>query len=365
MDGEVIRGVGHALGERRPEALRRVGGEARDEIHVDVGEARVPDLTQAAADFLRRVAAADGLEHPVVHALGVDADAIHSPAAEDLQLLRRHGVRPPGLHGDLPAAGEVEGILKLAQKAIHLLGREGRGGAAAHVEGVDGQAQLPEHPPPCPDLLRQGGEIGLDEGEGLLHAGADEGAVGAAGGAEGDAKVEVDVPLLQAPLLFEAGFRGLGGQAGPPGGDEVALLQEALGVRQALALPEALRRQLAGADAGEGAPGGRHAGEGAVGFKEAPAQGPAALAFPLIVRAGEGGFHRLGDGLPVPAQAGLGAAVGVVPLQAHLRPAAVRFRVNGPIGGALLGEEGQKSLLDDIPAVVAGTVELHFPLRMA
>ena len=261
--------------------------------------------------------------------------------------------------------GEVKGVLKLAQEAVHLLRGKGRGGAAAHVKGVDVEPQFPEHSSARPDLLRQGGEIGLDEGEGLLHAGADEGAVGAAGGAEGDAKVEVDVPLLQAPLLFEAGFRGLGGQAGPPGGDEVALLQEALGVRQALALPEALRRQLAGADAGEGAPGGRHAGEGAVGFKEAPAQGPAALAFPLIVRAGEGGFHRLGDGLPVPAQAGLGAAVGVVAPQAHLRPAAVRFRVNGPIGGALLGEEGQKSLLDDIPAVVAGEVELHFPLRTA
>ena len=230
---------------------------------------------------------------------------------------------------------------------------------------MDVPSQLPEHPSPRPDLLRQGGEIGLDEVEGLLHAGADERAVGAAGRAEGDAEIEVHIPLRQAFLLLEPCGGGLRSKPGPPGRDEVALLQEALGLGRALALPQALRRQLAGPDPGEAPPGGRHAGEGAVGLEKAPPQTAAALALPLILRAGEGGFRRFPDDPPVPAQTGLGEAAVGLRTEAHLRPAGVLLRIDFPIGGPLLGKETQQPLLDDIPAVVAGKPELHFPLRMA
>ena len=84
MDGDVVRAASDALIQRLPEALRRVGGQTRDEIHVHMGKAHGGGQFHGGENIRRRVPAADGLQHLVVQRLGVDADAVGSVVKEHL-----------------------------------------------------------------------------------------------------------------------------------------------------------------------------------------------------------------------------------------------------------------------------------------
>lgn len=86
------------------------------------------------------------------------------------------------------------------------------------AEGADHRARLL-------DLVEKGGEVGLDEGEGLLHALRDEAAVGAAGRAERDADIERDVVRLEVVLHAKSRFGGLKREAGALRRDGVDLLK--------------------------------------------------------------------------------------------------------------------------------------------
>ena len=84
VNGDVVRAASDALIQRLPEALRRVGGQARDEIHVHMGKAHGGGQLHGGENIRRRVPAADGLQHLVVQRLGVDADAVGSVVKEHL-----------------------------------------------------------------------------------------------------------------------------------------------------------------------------------------------------------------------------------------------------------------------------------------
>ena len=148
------------------------------------------------ADVVSAVPPSDGGQDPVVHRLGVDADPVHAVFPKDRQLLRRDGVGPPCLHGQLHSISQVKSLPQPAQQPVHLLRRQGGGGAAAHVEGPDLQSQVLDHGGGAVRLRQQGLQIGLHQMEGFFHAVADEAAIGAPGGAEGDAHVQGDLIFL-------------------------------------------------------------------------------------------------------------------------------------------------------------------------
>ena len=190
VDGDVVRAHGEHLVKTAAEALGRVLGKTGDKVHIDVGEACGHHLAHGAADVVRRVAAADGGKDAVLHRLGVDGNAGDAVCAEDGELFGVDGVGAARLDGGLRKGGEIEAPLEPCEQAVHLLRRERGRRAAAHVEGLDMQAEGADHRARLLDLVEEGGEVGLDEGEGLLHALRDEAAVGAAGRAERDADIE-------------------------------------------------------------------------------------------------------------------------------------------------------------------------------
>ena len=186
----VVRAHGDNLVKAPCKARGRILGKACDEIHVDVREARAPDLFHRAANIVRRVAAADGRKHVILHRLGVDGNARGVVRAQHAQLFFVDRVGAARLDRQLGETRKVKILLKLCEKAIHLIGRQRGRRAAAHVEGLDVQPHLAHELPRGGDLVKERFEVGLDEREGLFHALGDEAAIGAARGAEGNADVE-------------------------------------------------------------------------------------------------------------------------------------------------------------------------------
>ncbi|CAN4016111.1 DUF1738 domain-containing protein, partial [Dysosmobacter welbionis] len=249
-----------------------------------------------------RVAPADGPQHVLFKGLGVHRDPGDPVGAEHHQLFRRDGVRPARLHSDLLTGGTVEGGLESSEDPVHLLRRQGGGGAAAHVEGPHPQSRPANHLAAGGDLPTQGVHIRGHQGKAPLHRLADKGAIGAPGWAEGNAHVHVNVPLLQPPGGLGRGGAGLQGQGGPGGGDEIVLLQIRPGLFRGLPVLQGPGHRLVGPDAGEHSPGGRHAGDRPGRQEEAGADGVAAEALPLEIAAGEGLLIGLLGGLAAPAE---------------------------------------------------------------
>ena len=362
VDGDVVRAHGEHLVEAAAEALGRVLGKTGDEVHVDVGEACRHHLAHGAADVVRRVAAADGGEDAVLHRLGVDGNAGDAVCAEDGELFGVDGVGAARLDGGLRKGGEIEAPLEPCEQTVHLLRRERGRRAAAHVEGLDMQAEGADHRARLLDLVEKGGEVGLDEGEGLLHALRDEAAVGAAGRAERDADVERDVVRLEVVLHAKSRFGGLEREAGAPRRDGVDLLKLGEDGGGRLALTQKRHGDLARAHAGETAPCGGDAKDLLRRAEEAQAQREAALPFLFVVRAGEGIAVAVGGGFAAAAQLSGDADAVRVLGQRDARRARVLVR-DGAVDGPLVGEEGEQALLDRVFFIMPNELELHKGVR--
>ena len=207
------------------------------------------------------VAAADGLEHGVLQGLGVDADAVGPVVQQHLELVPGDGVGPSGLDAVFHAAGQVKTAVQVGQQPVHLLGRQGGGGAAAHIEGLDAQARLPDHLRGVGDLPAQHIQIRLHQPQGFFHRLGHEAAIGAAGGAEGNADVQGDVLRAQVRLGPQARLGRFHRQTAAGRGDVVGVPQNAAGLGRGLALLQQTGRQLAGADARQRPPAGGDAGD--------------------------------------------------------------------------------------------------------
>ena len=113
-----------------------------NQVGVDVGKAQALGQVEGLHHVLGGVAAADVAQHLVRQGLGVDADAADVRLPQSQELLLGDGVRAAGLHGKLPAAGEVEYLADFPAQGGELLGAEGGGRAPANVHRHQREPQV-------------------------------------------------------------------------------------------------------------------------------------------------------------------------------------------------------------------------------
>ena len=252
---------GHVFGrerehllERGAEAVRRVAGQARDQVHVHGEAAGLAHEAQRVENILRGVAAADGLEHAVVERLGIDADAVDPVRAQHVQLVGRDGVGPSGLDGELAQGAEIERRLELRAQRVELARRERGRRAAADVERHDAQTGALHGLCRRGDLARERLQKLRHERHALFHRLAHEAAVGAARRAKRDAHVQAHVLVAEHVHGAQRGVGGAHDERGARGRNVVVPLEIAHGLRVAHALCEQGGHELAGAHAREHAP---------------------------------------------------------------------------------------------------------------
>ena len=367
VDGDVVRAEGQALVQRAAEALRCVGGQSGDEIHVHMGEAHGGGQRHGRLDVRRRVPAADGPQHRVLHGLGVDADAVGTVIQQHLQLLPGDGVGAACLDAVLRAARQIKALVQMGQQVIHLLRRQSGGRTAAHIEGLDAQTRLRHHAGGVGDLLLQRRQIRLHQAEGLLHRGGDKAAVGAAGGAERDAHIERYLVGQQRTLGRQSRTGRLNGQTAALRRDEVGVAQDAICLTLRSALLQHGTGQLAGADAGERPPAGGDAGDVPRRLEERQLQGALTQTLPLVLI---GGVRKSSAGdaprrFAVIVKGGDAGGIAAALRQGH-EGAVILPGSGGLVDGALLRKEGQQALLNGVAIVVATELQLHCfaPCRM-
>ena len=284
VHGHALRGQGDHLLQRRGEDLRRFARQRRDQIHVDVVKAQLPGQLVGADRVLAAVAAADAREGLVAEGLGVDGDAADLHAAQHFQLLPVDGVRPTGLHRPLHRAGK--GLPGCGEDARKILAGNRRGRAAADVGRAHVKPRLAHQPGGELDLPQQRPGVGGDQ---LLVAPdlpRGEGAVAAAGLAEGDANVEVKAALLRRAHAA-LHLRDLAEQLRPVGGHVELAHHVGAGGFHGKPRVQRLVQQPRGTDARQRTPGQLHAGH----FLQQLVQRP--LHLPL---AGAANFHRRAGG---------------------------------------------------------------------
>ena len=330
-----------------------------------MGEAHGGGQRHGLFDVLRAVLPSDGREHLRLQRLGIHADAVGSVIQQYLQLLPVNGVRAAGLDAVFHAVRQVEAAVQVGQQRIHLPGGQGGGRAAAHVEGLDAQPRLLHHPSGGGDLLRQRRQIRLHQGEGLLHRRGYEAAIGAAGGAEGDAHVEGYLLRAQVALGAQPGLGALQRQSAAGGRHAVGVPQDAVGLTGGHALLQHAPHQLGRADAGQRAPAGRHAGDIPGGAEEGQLQGALTQAFPLVLVGNACDAHAgfAPRRLAAVCQLRDADSVGLALAERHLRVAVALFAL---VHRALLREKGQQALLDSVAVVVTAKGQPHraVPCRM-
>ena len=309
-------------------------------------------------DILRAVLPADGGEHPGLQRLGIYADPVRTVIQQHLQLLPVDGVRPSRLDAVFHAVGQVEIPVHRRQQRIHLTGGQGGGRAAAHVERLDPQARLLHHAACGLHLRRQRRQIRLHQLEGLFHRRRYEAAIGAAGGAEGDADVQRDVLGAQVAPGLQARLGALQRQTPPRRGDAVRIPQHPVRLGGGHAVLQHGPHQLGRTDARQRAPAGRHAGDVPGRPEKGQLQRTLTQAFPFVCVGNACGPNA---GLAPRRFAAIGqcrdpGGIYIALMQCDLR---VAVPVLALIYRALLREKGQQALLDGVAVLVTAQVQLH------
>ena len=257
VDRDVAGVQADDLTDRIQEGIRRVAGESGNQVHIDAVKPGGLGVGVGPEGLGGGVAAANAPENLVGHGLGVDAHAVRAALADDLKLLKVQGVGPSALHGELQALGEVEMLPDGGQQPLHLGRGEGGGGAAADVKGADCPARLPKQLAGMGNFSEQRLQVGRQVLAEFLHALAHKGAVGAAGGAEGNAHIDREVPGAEEPRRLHGVAGGVDAQPPTGFGDEVGVLQKPVGAGFGAAGQEVGRGELGGPHTGQGAPGRR------------------------------------------------------------------------------------------------------------
>ena len=221
VHGQVVRRQGQAFVQRAGKTFGRIGGQARDQVHIDVGNAGGFGQLHGLVHVCGAVTAADGLQHGLFHGLGIDADAGDAVFRQHGQLFRRHGVGAACFYRVFTQADRSKCCARVRSRGLQLCGGQRGGRAAADVEGFDLQPQFRRCAAHQGDFAAQSFEIRPDHGKRFFYRCADKGAVGAAGGTKWDAHVQGKFILRSAALGFAAGPGGGQAQFCPIGGDKV------------------------------------------------------------------------------------------------------------------------------------------------
>ena len=257
VDGDVGGAEGEDLFQRIGKGGHRVRRQAGDQIHVDALKTGLLGVAEGPHRSFSRVAAADDPQHLIVHGLGVDAHAVTAQGADGLQLGQAQGVRAAALYRIFYQACQVKIPCNFGHQPFHLFLGQGGGGAAADVEGSDPFAAVMQELSHMDDLLLQGVQKTGQEAAEFFNARADKAAIGAAGGAEGDADIEGNVIFFQQTGGLDRGAGGLDAQPPPFGQHMILLLEQALCAFLRAAGEQMARGQLGGPHAGQASPGRR------------------------------------------------------------------------------------------------------------
>ena len=190
MDGDVFGVQRDGLPQTGLKAFHGVPGQARDEVHVDVVVARLPGVGVAIQNVLCRVLPANARQHLVGKGLGVDGDAGGPVLLDDGQLFRIGAVGAARLHRVLHHPAQVKVFPHGAHQLAQLAGRKAGGGAAADVDAAQRQPGFLGLTADLRHLPAQAVHIGLHQLAVPVQIAADEAAIAAPGGAEGDADVQ-------------------------------------------------------------------------------------------------------------------------------------------------------------------------------
>ena len=175
-----------------------------------------------------------------------------------MKLFQIQRIRAAALYGEFHAPGQIEIVPDDAQQALHLRGGEGRGGAAADVEGADGSPGLRQKSARDRNFLFQRPQIGLQQFRFPADGAADEAAIGAAGGAERNADVQRQIAGLQHIHRPDCGDRAVDGQPAAVIGDVIHVPQQLVRRFGRAAFQQMLGSDFRGSDAGQCAPWGRN-----------------------------------------------------------------------------------------------------------
>ena len=244
MDGDVAWPEGQHLIHRGGEGLRRVAGQARDQIHVDIVEAGLLREAERLHGLRGGVPAADGTQNAVGHGLRIDGHARRAARADGLQLFKVERVGPAALHGEFQTAREVEAPADRVQQPRHLRRGERGRRAAAHVEAADVPAGAGQQRAGVFDLTEKTVEIRRQKFPEALDRFAHERAVRAARGAERNADIDRKVVRLEQPGGLKRMARGVETQPPPLRRDEIHVAEHPLRVLFAAAAQERLCGEL-------------------------------------------------------------------------------------------------------------------------
>ena len=243
----------------------------------------------------------------------------------------------------------------MGQQPFQLGGSQGGGRAAADVDGADRRPRLGKQRGHSVDLPVQGVQKRLYQLQRPLHISGDKRAVGAPGGAEGDADVKAQLLGPEGPLDLQSGLGRLQRQICPLRGDKVFVQKPLSGLLLAQSLLQRPGGQLGRANTGECAPvrplGQQLDGSLVKGLLENALQKP-------VIDERIGGIRRgnlsgSADGPSPMADGGLGGC-GSVSHRQH-RAAGVFLPLKGSLGilRPLLRKEDQHDLLYGILIVMS------------
>ena len=241
--------------QRIGKARRIISRQAGDQIHVDAGKAGGNSLAEGPLHICRRVPAAHVLQDPVVHGLGIDAHTVGSQGSDQGQLLLIQGVGPSTLHRIFYQPGPVKMPVNLFHQQANLFGGQDCGCAAADVEGPDVLPGPPQGLPHRLNLPQQAVQIGSQQLAGAAGGLTHKGAIGAAGGTEGNAHVDGNVPGLKKPGSLHRKAAGGHTELSPLRAHKEGLLQQPVRLGGTAAGQQAAGGQLGGPDPGQGPPG--------------------------------------------------------------------------------------------------------------
>ena len=196
MDGDVggVQG-GHRV-QGTPEAVKIIRGKTGNQIHIDGGKARFFRLTVGSNYVCPGVRSAAGPEDGILHGLGVDAHPVGSVLPDSPKLFQIQGVRSASLHGEFDTPGEIEGFPEGIQQMNHLGSGQNGGGAAADVKGEKMLPAFLHQPGGDLNLPLQSGKVLVQQLGFFADGAADEAAIAAPGGAEGNAHIDGQVILV-------------------------------------------------------------------------------------------------------------------------------------------------------------------------
>ena len=194
MHGEAFRVQPHGRLHGTGKVLRMLPRQPGDHIHVDMPHALRPGHGIGLLHLLRGVGTADHLQGTVVHGLRIDADAPHARLTDGPQLAGGDGIRPPGLHGVLSRPG-IQRHQPLQQAGQLILVQRG-GRAAAHIDRAELFPCLPQQTRALLHFMEQCLQVWLHQLS-LAQLARGKGAVRAPCGAEGNAYIHVDLPVIR------------------------------------------------------------------------------------------------------------------------------------------------------------------------